>query len=116
MKRKIETENIERFNPVFTQGLSDEQVQIRFEQKLNNEVKDNNKKDYLSIICKNLFTFFNLIYLIIGILLIYIDAPLGEFTFVLLLVINTGLGIIQEIKAKANAQNNFIIYSCGYCY
>lgn len=101
MKRKTETENIERFNPTFTQGLSDEQVQIRLEQKLNNEVKDNNKKDYLSIICKNLFTFFNLIYLIIGILLIYIDAPMGEFTFVLLLVINTSLGVIQEIKAKA---------------
>ncbi len=101
MKKKKNEEIIERFSPSLDQGLTDEQVFKRVEQKKFNEVKDNNKKDYLSIICKNLFTFFNLIYLIIGILLVIIDAPIGEYTFVLLLVINTGIGIFQEIKAKS---------------
>ena len=99
-KRKKTVEDIARFSPSYDYGLSEEQVAQRVEQKLYNEVKDGNKKDYFTIIWKNVFTFFNLIYLIIGILLVMIDAEIGEYTFVLLLVINTSIGIIQEIKAK----------------
>lgn len=98
-KQKIE-KHVNRYTPTFDYGLNDEQISERISQGLNNVVKDVNKKGYLHIVLKNSLTFFNMIYLIIALLLIVVETPLTEFTFLALVLLNTGIGIVQEIRSK----------------
>lgn len=98
-KKKIEKQ-INRFTPNYKQGLNDEQISERLSQGLNNVVVDVNKKGYVHIILKNTLTFFNMIYLIIALLLMSVQTPLTEYTFLLLVILNTGIGTVQEIRSK----------------
>ena len=55
-------------------GLSEEQINERIEHKLSNDTKIKTSNSILSIICKNVFTFFNCIWLIIAIALMCVAA------------------------------------------
>ena len=80
-------------------GLSEEQIAERKEHKLINDTKIKTSNSYLSIICKNIFTFFNCIWLLIAIALICVKAW-GDLLFLFVVIANTAISIIQEIKAK----------------
>ena len=88
-----------RFEPDPAKGLSDEQVESRKEDSLTNYVDKNNGKTYLQIFLGNIFTFFNLIYLIVFVALAYFGLW-NQVMFMLVVVANTGIAIIQEIKSK----------------
>lgn len=100
-KNKNNQKNIifERFFENFNQGLSNQQVEIRKKQGLVNKVKSKNSKSYLSIICSNTFTFFNLIWAIIIFAYIYVGS-LNNLLFSVIIIANTLIAIIQECKAK----------------
>ena len=67
--------SIERFlDTPITEGLSEEQVNSRIEAGLVNTVKDDKGKSILSIVLSNIFTFFNILYFIIGGILIYFKS------------------------------------------
>ena len=89
-----------RYTPSVDQGLSTEQVLDRKKDNLVNFVKQKYSKSYLSIIAGNLCTFFNLLGLIVTIALLYVEAELSQFFFVMIYLANIGIGIIQEIRAK----------------
>ncbi len=102
---KEETEaygNIERFlDTDISYGLNDEQVNLRISQSLTNDVGNNKGKSILEIILSNIFTFFNILYLIIFIGLILLnETKITNYFFVLVVLFNLGIGIFQEIKAK----------------
>lgn len=99
-KKKLLESEIVRFNPQYTQGLNSEQIEERNKQGLVNITEDVNKKGYMGIIVKNVFTFFNIIYIFIAILLIIAEAKPSQFTFLLLVTLNTLIGTIQEIRSK----------------
>ena len=63
----LDENSIERFNVDLKQGLSDEQVLLRKNQKLVNKSKQAYGKSYTEIIISNLFSFFNNIYIIFNI-------------------------------------------------
>ena len=92
--------NVERFDPDINDGLSEIQVNQRIDEKLTNRVPKKYSKSYFSIIKDNLFTFFNLLGVIVCIALILIQASMSRFFFVVIYTANILIGIIQEIRAK----------------
>ena len=104
MKKIKYEKQYDRYTPNYKNGLNDDQVAERISQSLNNVVKDVNKKGYLHIIWKNTFTFFNMIYLLIALLLIVVETPLTEYTFLVLVILNTAIGTIQEIRSKKSIE------------
>ncbi len=99
-KEKHDLINIERYDPDIQKGLNNEQVLKRQEELLTNQTSKGSSKSIFSIFCHNIFTFFNAIYIIIFILLLSAGADLANFLFVAIVVANTAIGIIQEIRSK----------------
>lgn len=99
-KQKIkQTKNITRYNPKADVGLTSEQVQKRTEQNLVNVTSTKTSKSIWSIIAKNVFTFFNLTCVLVAICLIIVGAY-SDMMFMVIVVVNTTIGIVQEIRAK----------------
>ena len=90
---------VERFNPSETEGLTSEQVAMRNMEGLVNVDTTKKGKSILGIILSNVFTFFNIVYIIIAVLLC-IYGLVGQCTFVPVVVANTAIAIVQEIKSK----------------
>ena len=88
-----------RFNPKPDVGLTSEQVNNRVANNLVNVSNVKNKKTIKSILFKNIFTFFNMICFVVAFALIFVGAY-SDLTFLVIVVCNTTIGIIQEIKAK----------------
>ncbi|MBP2058267.1 cation-transporting ATPase E [Lactobacillus colini] len=80
-------------------GLTLEQVNQRVKQGKINKTVDNQFKSDWQIVKENLFTYFNLIFLILAVLLIIVKAY-RDLTFLPVIILNTIIGIIQEIRAK----------------
>ncbi len=97
---KINTSsNVKRILSRSDFGLSIYQVNLRNSQGLNNKSNVKVNRSYLDIIIKNLFTFFNILLVIIGIILL----AAGLWTscvFLIILFANTSIGLIQDIRAK----------------
>lgn len=94
---------IVRFSTKVGQGLSTGQVEQRYAQNLVNNTKIKTSKSYFSIFYKNIFTFFNMIWLIIAIALCCAHA-FKELLFVFVIIANTAIAIIQEIRAKVTVE------------
>lgn len=91
----------ERYEPNYKEGLTEEQVQKRISEGLLNTAFTPNGRSYWKIALKNTFTFFNIIYILITILLLSANVKtIMNYSFVLIITFNTLIGIIQEIKSK----------------
>ena len=104
-------DEVERFSPPPEEGLSEEQVELRFSQFLFNDVNKKYSKSYTSIFVENICTFFNLLCLIVAIALIYAGAPLSQFLFVAIFAANLFIGILQEILAKKQIDKLSVLIS-----
>ncbi len=91
---------IKRYNPDPKKGLSVQEAHERMLVGLSNKKKRGSTKSIPIIIFKNIFTFFNVLMILIAIALIYAKAQVTDFLFVGTILANTLIGIIQEIKAK----------------
>lgn len=91
--------NITRHNPKPEEGLKEEQIKKRTEAGLVNVSTIKNKKSIGGIFAKNIFTFFNMICLAVAIGLIAVGAY-ADMTFMVIVILNTTIGIVQEIRAK----------------
>ena len=80
-------------------GLTQQQVQERIDQGLTNETDLSTDKTTKEIIVSNTFTYFNLIFLIITVLLCLVGS-FRNLTFLPIVIGNTLIGIIQEVRAK----------------
>ncbi len=89
----------DRYSPKPDRGLTYQQVDLRTESGLTNYVEKNTGKSYLQIFLSNLFTFFNFIYIIVFIALAYFGLW-NQILFMAVLVANTSIAIVQEIKSK----------------
>ncbi len=81
------------------QGLSSAQAAERMEAGWDNQQVDASSKTVKEIIVGNLCTYFNLIFLIISVLLCLVGA-FRNLTFLPVIIANTLIGIVQEIRAK----------------
>lgn len=80
-------------------GLTSEQVCERLEHGLSNAVTGSASKTSGKIICSNVFTYFNLIFFIMAAVLLY-EHSYNNLTFLGVVVANTVIGIIQELRSK----------------
>ena len=89
-----------RLNPDIKEGLSTEDVEKRIKDGLTNKYRDKNRKTYFGIICRNVFTFLNILLFLIAFVLAAVKAPLANFFFLVVITCNLIIGIYQEIRAK----------------
>lgn len=80
-------------------GLTSSQVEERIQAGEVNKAVDDQFKTNKQIIRENLFTYFNLIFLVLSILLVVVGAY-KDLTFLPVIILNTVIGIVQEIRAK----------------
>ena len=80
-------------------GLTHEEVEEKIKQRKSNKVKIKTNESILKILRKNIFTYFNFIFLILTILLIT-SHSYRNLTFLGIIITNILIGIIQQIRSK----------------
>ncbi len=80
-------------------GLTDEQVNARIAEGKVNADENPNTRTYKQIVRENTLTFFNFLNLVLLVLVLLVSSYKNAF-FVCIIIINTLIGIAQEIRAK----------------
>ena len=95
-------EEIKRFNPSIEEGLNDESVNYMKSVGKANVAKNPTNKSYTQIILGNIFTFFNVLMIVIAIILLLIVGPkvVTNLMFLGIIICNLLIGTIQECKSK----------------
>ena len=102
-QKTVSSAGAERYEPSPESGLTAEQVAKRTEEGYLNITSKKGSKPYWRIIVSNVCTYLNLVVLIVFIamsLVVDIAEDWSKFLFVVIILVNTIIGIIQEIKAK----------------
>ncbi|MET1140538.1 cation-translocating P-type ATPase [Enterococcus hirae] len=103
---KVQTsvKNITRYAPDYREGLTDEQVAERVHAQATNETIDPSFKTNKQIVLQNIFTYFNLIFIVLAVLLCLVSSY-KNLTFLPVILANTGIAIYQEIRSKKILDN-----------
>lgn len=88
-----------RYNPDYKKGLTSQQVQEHRLHGWTNRSVDPPSKTTKEIVHENIFTYFNLIFAVLAVLLILVGS-FRDLTFLPVIIANTLIGIIQEVRAK----------------
>lgn len=80
-------------------GLTSAEVQEKLNNGLNNVAVDSSTRTVKEIVKENVFTYFNLIFTVLAVLLILVGS-FRDLSFMLIIFANTGIGIYQEIRSK----------------
>ena len=96
---KILIKPVARIETTADTGLTQAQVKERMEKGWSNAPVDSPSKTTKEIIISNVFTYFNLIFLVIAVLLLLVGA-FRDLTFLPVIICNTLIAIIQEIRSK----------------
>ena len=81
------------------EGLSQEEVAKKIQEGKQNKVTIKTEKSIGQIIRDNVFTYFNLIFLILAILLVAVKSW-NNLLFVPIVVVNSLVGIVQEVRSR----------------
>ncbi len=98
----------DRYTPSAEYGSTKAQVDERTSHGLINTAPESPSKSRREIVYSNVFTYFNLIFFVIAVLLIVVGA-FRDLTFLPIVVANTLIGIIQELHAKSVLDNLAIL-------
>lgn len=85
-------------------GLTQEEIEERVQQGKVNELATSATKSVGQIVMENVFTFFNMIFVFLAVILIAVGSY-GELTFIVIIVLNTAIGIVQELISKKKLDN-----------
>lgn len=101
MKKKFQQkkENIRRVLTKYDKGLTNFQVNLRKSQGLSNNTQIKVNRTYLDIFLKNFVTFFNILLIAIGVILIA-AGKWDSCVFLVILIANISIGLFQDIRAK----------------
>ena len=88
-----------RYQPDYKKGLTSQQVQEHYLHGWTNKAVDPPSKTTKEIVYENVFTYFNLIFVVLAVLLCLVGS-FRNLTFLPVIIANTLIGIIQEIRAK----------------
>ena len=80
-------------------GLTNEQVQSRIREGKQNRVTITAEKSTREIVYSNVFTYFNLVFGILAILLVLVRSW-NNMLFVPIVVVNSLIGIVQELRSR----------------
>ena len=93
-------ESIPVVNPDPELGLTEEQVRQRIQAGWVSGTPRHSGKTEREIILTHCFTFFNLIFVVLGALLLLAGSSVMNMGFLIVALINTAIGVVQEIRAK----------------
>ena len=82
------------------EGLTEEQVRQRREAGWGNQAQESASKSEKQIVLENLFTFFNLVFTVLAVILIIAGSSIKQLSFLVIVICNIVIGIFQEIRAK----------------
>lgn len=101
MKKKFQQkkENVRRVLTKYDKGLTNYQVNLRKSQGLSNNTQIKVNRTYLDIFLKNFVTFFNILLITIGVILIA-AGKWDSCVFLVILIANISIGLFQDIRAK----------------
>ena len=88
-----------RYNPEYKKGLTSQQVQEHRLHGWTNKAVEPPSKTTKEIVHENVFTYFNLIFVVLAVFLCLVGS-FRDLTFLPVIIANTLIGIIQEIRAK----------------
>lgn len=80
-------------------GLTDQEATVQTELGNINVLLDHSGKSVKTIVAENIFTYFNAIFALIAVLLI-IAGSYNSLTFLPVIIANTIIGIVQQLRAK----------------
>ena len=98
-KSSNEKIDINRITPNADYGLTDKQVEKYKKNGWSNEAVKPPVRTAKEIVAENIFTYFNLIFLILTLLLCLVNS-FRNLTFLPIIIANIFIGIIQELRAK----------------
>ncbi|MBQ2069354.1 MAG: HAD-IC family P-type ATPase [Bacilli bacterium] len=84
----------------FSRGLSQDDVEQRKKLKLTNKTKKHVSRSYPRIIFDNLFNALNIILFLVFLLMVYAQLTLSHYFFMIILVANITIGLIQDIHSR----------------
>ena len=82
------------------QGLSPSEAKERLSGGWGNKVLDGAIRTEWQIILENCITLFNLLFVVMAVLLILAGSTIIKLTFLVVVIINTIIGCVQEIRAS----------------
>ena len=95
---------VKRVKTDYQTGLTNEQVAERVSKGQTNVTPNTNNKTIKSIIFENIFTFFNILCFIVAAALVVVNIVYKQkwnnLIFMVTILVNIIIGIVQEIKAK----------------
>ena len=91
---------ISAYNPDIKKGLNTDEISARYKAGLINKASTKSSKKFVFILFKNIFSFFNILMLLMVGLLIYAKAAPSQYLLLLAVAANLFIYLIQEIKAK----------------
>lgn len=92
-------DKIKRYNPDINKGLTNKQVEMRISDNLVNFNTDVKTKSVKEIIIENSFTLFNIINIVLALAIISVGS-FKNLTFIFIVVLNTLISTIQELRSK----------------
>ena len=100
----VVVKRVKRIKTDYQTGLTAEQVEERVSKGQTNATPNTNSKTIRSIICENVFTFFNILCFIVFIALVVVNIMYKQswsnVLFMLIILVNIVIGIVQEVRAK----------------
>lgn len=87
-----------------TTGLTGEEVAARVADGRTNAVRGLTSRTYTDILRENVFTLFNLILGVLFVAALVAGSPIDAL-FGLVIVLNSGIGVVQEIRAKRTLEH-----------
>ncbi len=104
----------ERYLPDIHIGLTDEQVNRRINDNLVNKSKNTTTKSIKAIVLINIFTIFNLLNLALALAILYVKSY-RNLLFMGIVICNTLISIIQEIRSKIAVDKLSVTYQSKVC-
>lgn len=84
----------------FMVGLSSEQVQARIAEGFTNKTPKKVTKTYWEIFCDNFFSFFNMVFFGIAVLMAFAHIDISNYLFLLPILCNIVIGLFTDIRAR----------------
>ena len=108
----VETERVPttRYRPDYEEGLTRKQAAEHMEDGWGNMAVDPPALTTKEIIKENVFTYFNLIFAVLAVLLLLVGS-FRNLTFLPVIIINILIGIVQEIRAKKILDNLTMLHA-----
>lgn len=109
-KEKIEKKYVKRIKTIPEKGLTSQQVIKLKAAGYSNVCHNQSYKTIRQIIFDNIFTFFNLMFFILGVCLFFANSHKDMF-FLIIVILNTLIGIFQQIRSKIKLDKLTVISS-----